>query len=125
MPTKRKKEWLYASDRNHPDHSQEFIDLMDAMTREFSHGTWPDYQRERKTSWNTIYWHYRKLLSMSRDQQADAPQAASEPLLVYRADLKHYRRPYPVFAEPGQCRGEHINTPWFSGRNCTCLVKAR
>jgi hypothetical protein len=116
----QKKTWLFPTERNHPGHSQEVVNLVDAMARELSGGTWPDEIRERKTIWGRTYEFYLKLLIWFPKQHTDTPQPTANPLLVNKADLKLYRRPCPVFAPPGQCRGNHLNSSLIEGSLCTC-----
>lgn len=122
MPEKHKKTWLLPTERNNPEHSGEVINLVDAMARELSGGTWPDEIRQRKTIWRRAYESYQKLLVWFPEQHTDAPQPTANRLLVYKADLKLYRRPYPVFALPGQCEGKHIKSSFIYGPLCTCLA---
>lgn len=126
MPKKRKKTWLSPSNRNHPEHTQEIINLVDAMARWLSGGTWPDEIRERKTAWRRAYEFYTELLVGFPDQHTDTPQPTANSLLVYQADMKHYRRPYPIYAPHGhECKGGHLKSSMFTGGRstfCTCLA---
>lgn len=94
MPEKHKKTWLLPTERNNPEHSGEVINLVDAMARELSGGTWPDEIRQRKTIWRRAYESYQKLLVWFPEQHTDAPQ----------------------------CEGKHIKSSFIYGPLCTCLA---
>jgi hypothetical protein len=116
MPEKQKKTWLYPHERNHPEHSQEVINWVNNLAREFSGYTWPHEIRERKTVWRRAYGCYQHCVIMSKHnpdsyKYKGMPDPTADSLLVYTADLKHYRRPYPVFAAPGQCGAESLKLP--------------
>jgi hypothetical protein len=115
MPEKQKKTWLYPHERNHPEHSQEVIDWVDNLAREFSGYTWPNEIRERKTAWRRAYGCYQHLV-ITRKDCPDLHKGMPEPtadtaLLIYTADLRHYRRPYPVYVAPVQCVGGSLKLP--------------